>query len=157
MNMELPYYKWYNEVWPTLYNKDPHEHLLKGTINIVKRDSIKSRKSNLSNAFSNNSIKQVLNRRISVRSRGSANQFNRQESSEQSIGKGGAPGNQAFFPAPLQQFMAESCDNETMIERMDDEMMDKESYHSGSLGKEKMNQNQHYMDLLSAQNRRQTL
>ena len=41
--MEMAYYKWYNEVWPTLYNKDPNENLLKGTINIVKRDSIKSK------------------------------------------------------------------------------------------------------------------
>lgn len=36
-------------MWPTLYNKDPENHLLKGTINIVKRDSLKSKKSNISN------------------------------------------------------------------------------------------------------------
>ena len=40
---EIAYFKWYNEVWPTLYNKDPNNHLMKGTIKIVKRDSIKSK------------------------------------------------------------------------------------------------------------------
>lgn len=52
MMMEIPYYKWYNEVWPTLYNKNPDENLLKGTINIVKRDSLKS-KGNSSRNVSN--------------------------------------------------------------------------------------------------------
>ena len=135
--MELPYYKWYNEVWPTLYNKDPDSHLLKGAINIVKRDSLKSKRSNLSNMYntsmkSNNSIKHALNRRISVKS-GNA-QFQRQESSGLSQQKSG--GDLAFLPVPLQEYMNyQEDDNETMIERMDDEIMEKESYHSGSLGK----------------------
>lgn len=72
-NVELPYYKWYNEVWPTLYNKDPDAHLLKGAINIIKRDSLKSKKSNISN----NSVKAALNRRISVKS---GNMVHRMES-----------------------------------------------------------------------------
>lgn len=39
---------------------------------------------------------------------------------------------------------------------MDDEMLDKESYNSGSLGQMKVNQSQ-YMDMLGQQHRRQTL
>lgn len=96
--MEMAYYKWYNEVWPTLYNKDPNENLLKGTINIVKRDSIKSKEPSGRNVpmissfnsnqqssksghsrnnrygavgqstVSNNSIKFALNMRISANS-----------------------------------------------------------------------------------------
>lgn len=47
--MEIPYFKWYNEVWPTLYNKDPNQNLMKGTIKIVKRDSIKSKNNSTRN------------------------------------------------------------------------------------------------------------
>lgn len=39
---------------------------------------------------------------------------------------------------------------------MDDELLDKESYNSGSLGQMKVNQSQ-YMDMLGQRQRRQTL
>lgn len=115
--MEIPYYKWYNEVWPTLYNKDPDGNLLKGTINIVKRDSLRS-KGNLSrnaaqnsslnsnnlkssksghsrnnrggmSSLSNNSIKQHLNMRISANS-------SQRKNSQAS----GGPQRGAFFMPP---------------------------------------------------------
>lgn len=116
--MEIPYYKWYNEVWPTLYNKDPDGNLLKGTINIVKRDSLKSKgdlsrnaannsslnsnnlKSSKSghsrnnrgggmSSLSNNSIKQHLNMRISANS-------SQRKNSQAS----GGPQRGAFFMPP---------------------------------------------------------
>lgn len=41
------------------------------------------------------------------------------------------------MPAPFQEIMnLKDEDTETMIERMDDEEMDKESFNSGSLGKQ---------------------
>lgn len=47
------------------------------------------------------------------------------------------------MPAPFQDIMnLKDEDAETLIERMDDDEMDKESFHSGSLGKQKLNQNQ---------------
>ena len=51
----------------------------------------------------------------------------------------------------------ESSDSQKMSEKMmDDELMDKQSYNSGSLGQMKANQSQ-YMDMLSQRQRRQTL
>jgi len=47
--VEIPYFKWYNEVWPTLYNRDPNGNLMKGTIKIVKRDSVKSKNNSTRN------------------------------------------------------------------------------------------------------------
>lgn len=147
--MELPYYKWYNEVWPTLYNKDPENHILKGTISIVKRDSLKSKKSNLSNNMLNksfqsaNSIKNVLNRRISVRS-GQNSQLKQQSSGLSNHKSGGGGAYDAPFKfTPFQHYLNNTRDedNETMMERMEDEVMDAESYNSGSLGKKKLNQN----------------
>lgn len=99
---------------------------------------------------SNNSIKQALNRRITVKS--GNNSYNRFETGALSGMSGGSSANKPnFCPAPFLMNIEKDENVSRSDKMMDDELLDKQSYNSGSLGAmQAANQGQQaYMNMLS--------